>query len=128
MEISIFLAKFWGWYLLIFFTILTFNPKRIKQIFEDFRDQKFLIISAFLAIVIGLLNILSHNFWEPDWRFVITAIGWMALFFGLSLLIFPDPSRKALETASIQLVQIIYILFFLIGFYLLNKGYNLLIY
>ncbi|NEW80605.1 MAG: hypothetical protein GZ086_14550, partial [Gelidibacter sp.] len=67
-EISIFLAKFWGWYLIIFFLILSFNPKRIVQVIKDFKDQKFVIVISFAAIVIGLLNILFHNIWEDDWR------------------------------------------------------------
>ena len=36
---SFFLAKFWGWYLIIFFAILSFNPKRIIQILKDFEDE-----------------------------------------------------------------------------------------
>ncbi len=50
MNHSIFLAKFWGWYLIIFFLILSFNPKRIQQIFNDLKDEKFLIIGAFLVL------------------------------------------------------------------------------
>lgn len=128
MDVSIFLAKFWGWYLLIFFVILTFNPIRIKQIFADLKDRKFLIIVAFLAIIIGLINTLLHNVWEPDWRFLITMLGWMALFLGLALFIFPDPSSAKLRELNVKLVQVIYVLLFLIGLYLLNKGYGLLLY
>ena len=87
MDYSIFLAKFWGWYLIIFFFILSFNPKRIKQIFNDLKDEKFLIISSFVAIIVGLLNILFHNIWEPNYKFIITLIGWLSLFIGLLLFI-----------------------------------------
>ena len=66
MDISLFLAKFWGWFLIVFFLILSFNPKRIKQIFKDLNDEKFLIISAFLLIIIGLLNVLFHNIWDHN--------------------------------------------------------------
>lgn len=128
MDISIFLAQLWGWYLLIFFFVLSLNPIRIRQIFIDFSDQKFSIITAFLAIIIGLINILLHNVWEPDWRFIITALGWGSLFFGLALFIFPNPSRKRLEVINIKLVQVIYVLLFLIGIYLLNMGYQLVLY
>ena len=85
---SIFLAKFWGWYLLIFFLILTFNPKRIIQIIKDLKDQKFVILTAFIAIIIGLLNILFHNIWENNWTIIITLIGWSSLLLGLNLFIF----------------------------------------
>jgi hypothetical protein len=128
MDISIFLAKFWGWYLLIFFFILSYNPGRIKQIFEDLKDQKFVILASFMAIIIGLLNILFHNVWESDWRLIITLIGWMALSEGLMLFIAPNISIKWLSFLNVKLVQVIYILFFLVGIFLLNIGYDLVPY
>ena len=72
MDISLTFAKFWGWYLIIFFLILSLNPKRIKQIFDDLRDEKFLILSSFMAIIIGLLSIIFHNVWEPNYKIIIT--------------------------------------------------------
>lgn len=126
MENSIFLAKFWGWYLIIFFFILSFNPKRIKQIFNDLKDEKFLIISSFVAIVIGLLNILFHNIWEPNYKLIITIIGWMSLFMGLTLFVFPKQTVSWLKFINVKLVQIIYMLLFFIGIFLLNKGYNII--
>ncbi len=125
METSILLAKFWGWYLIIFFLILSFNPKRIKQIFSDLKDEKFLIISSFMAILVGLLNTLFHNIWEPEWILIITLMGWFSIFIGLSLFIFPKQTVSALELINIKLVQLIYTLLFLIGLFLLNMAYNI---
>jgi hypothetical protein len=128
METSIFLGKFWGWYLIIFFLVLSFNPKRIRQIFEDLKDQKFVIIIAFMAIVIGLLNILFHNTWESDWTIIITLMGWGVLLEGLLLLAFPNLIAKWLEYIHIKLVQVLYVLMFLVGIFLLNMSYNLVPY
>ena len=127
-NISIFLAKFWGWYLLIFFMILSFNPSRIKQIFEDLKDEKFLILSALIAIIVGLLNILSHNIWETSWKLIITLLGWTSLFIGLSLFIFPQPTVSKLTEFNVKFVQLIYILLFLLGLFLLNTAYGILLY
>jgi uncharacterized membrane protein len=127
MDSSIFLAKFWGYYLLIFFVILSFNPKRIRQIFNDLEDQKFLIIFSFLSIIIGLLNILFHNIWEPSWKLIITLIGWISLLIGLSLFILPKQTISWLKFVNIKFVQVIYTLLFLIGLYLLNIGYAIII-
>jgi hypothetical protein len=127
MDSSIFLAKFWGYYLLIFFVILSFNPKRIRQIFNDLEDQKFLIILSFLSIIIGLLNILFHNIWEPNWKLIITLIGYTSLVIGLSLFIIPKQTINWLKFVNIKFVQIIYTLLFLIGLYLLNIGYAIIL-
>lgn len=126
MDNSIFLAKFWGWYLIIFFLILSFNPKRIKQIFSDLHDEKFLIITAFIAIIVGLINILFHNIWELSWKLIITMIGWISLFLGLALFIFPNRAIPNLELINIKFVQVIYMLLFFIGVFLLNNVYEII--
>lgn len=127
-ETSIFLAKFWGWYLIIFFLILSFNPKRIVQVIKDLEDQKFVIVISFVAIVIGLLNVLFHNIWEDDWRLIITFIGWIMLFIGLSLFIFPKRTVLYLDYLNIKFVQVIYMLLFFMGLFLLNMGYGIVIF
>lgn len=123
-NISIFLGKFWGWYLIIFFFILSFNPKRIIQIVKDLKDQKFVIITSFMAIIIGLINILIHNIWESNWTIIITLIGWISLSMGLSLFIFPSKTVKWLNFINIKFVQLLYMLLFLIGIFLLSMAYG----
>ena len=125
MENSILLAKFWGWYLIIFFLILSLNPKRIKQVFNDLSDEKFLIISSLVAIIMGLLNILFHNIWELNWKLIITLIGWVSLFIGLALFIFPKPTIALLKFINIKLVQVIYLMLFFTGLFLLNIVYGI---
>jgi vacuolar-type H+-ATPase subunit I/STV1 len=128
MDNSLFLAKFWGWYLIIFFLVLSLNPKRIKQIFNDLKDEKFLIITAFVSIMIGLLNIIFHNIWDLSYKLIITLIGWFALIFGLALFILPKRTVAWLEIVNIKLVQVIYMLLFFIGIFLLNEVYQLILY
>lgn len=127
-NVSLFLAKFWGWYLIIFFLILSFNPKRIIQIIKDLEDQKFVIITSFIAIIIGLLNILFHNIWEDSWKLIITFIGWISLFIGLALFIFPKKTVQWLDFINVKFVQLLYILLFFIGVFLLNMGYGIVIF
>jgi hypothetical protein len=128
MDVSIFLAKFWGWYLIIFFLILSFNPKRTRQIFNDLKDEKFLILSSLLSIIIGLLNILFHNIWEPNWKLIITLIGWVSLSIGLSLFILPKRTIVWLDFINIKFVQVIYTLLFFIGVFLLNAAYGIVLF
>ncbi|WP_299102952.1 hypothetical protein [uncultured Winogradskyella sp.] len=128
MDYSLFFAKFWGWYLLIFFFILSVNPKRIKQVFNDLYDQKFLILTAFIAIVVGLLNIIFHNIWELSYKLIITLIGWTALFMGLALFSFPKRTISFLAVANIKLVQLIYTMLLLLGIYLLNTAYSIVLF
>ena len=123
MDTSLFLLKFWGWYCVIFFFILSFNPKRIKQIVEDLQDQKFTILISFLAIIIGLLNILFHNIWEANISLVVTLFGWLALLKGIMLFTFPRTTTKGITKMNIKFVQAMYIFVFLIGVIMLNEAY-----
>ncbi len=127
-NISIFLAKFWGWYLIIFFLILSLHPERIKQIFEDLKDHKFVILASFMAIIIGLLNILVHNIWVTDWRLIITLFGWIALSKGLFLFIFPSRTIHWMTVINVKFLQVLYMILFLLGAFLLNMAYGILMY
>ena len=80
MEISIFLAKFWGWYLITFFSLFIFYPKRIKQLFDFMKDEKFTVIISIMAVSFGLLSIIIHNLWVGDWRLMITLFGWFVFY------------------------------------------------
>ncbi len=125
MDATVFLLKFWGWYCVIFFFILSFNPRRIKQIVDDLQDQKFTIIVSFLAIIIGLLNILFHNIWEANISLVVTLFGWIALLKGIMLFTFPRTTTKKITKLNIKFVQALYIFVFLIGVILLNEAYGI---
>ena len=42
-----------------------------------------------MAIIIGVLIIENHNYWEKSWIVIITLIGWMAVIKGIILIAFP---------------------------------------
>ncbi len=128
MDISVLLAKFWGWYMLIFFFVLSVKPIRIKQIFQDFHDQKFALLASFMAFVLGLVNILLHNIWEASWIIIISILGWLALGLGIILFIMPHKAARWLIEVNTKMIQVLYIILFLLGLYLLNMAYQILIY
>ena len=124
MEISIFLAKFWGWYLIIYFFLLLIYPRRIKQLFEYAKDEKFIIIISFLAIILGLLNIIAHNIWVTDWRIVITLFGWFSLLKGITLFAFPNFTIKMITNINFKRFHFLIFLLFVFGIVLLNQVYH----
>ncbi|MEN8856571.1 MAG: hypothetical protein ABF260_00695 [Flavobacteriaceae bacterium] len=125
---SLFLFKFWGWYCVIFFFVLSFNPKRIRQIVDDLQDQKFTILISFIAIIIGLINVLLHNVWEANISLLITLFGWAALLKGILLFTYPKLIVKWITLFNIKFVQVLYILLLFIGIFLLNKAYGIVLY
>lgn len=128
MDRTLFLAEFWGWFLIIFFFIIIVNTKRIVQMFQYIKDEKLLFVISFIAIIIGLVNILLHNIWTSDWRIIITLFGWIALFKGIVFFSFPDVAKKKIMQFQKNWVIFILIFLFFMGLYLLNKVYFFLIY
>ncbi len=128
METSFFLARLWGWYLFIFFLVLSIRPQRIQELFSDFKDSKFAFMMAFLTIIVGLLNIQFHNIWNFSWMLIITLLGWFCLGIGLLLFIIPQKTADVFLNINFKLAQVIYILLFLLGIFLLNIGYELILY
>ena len=128
MDISIFLAKFWGWYFVLFFLLLLFSPKRIKQLFAFAEDDKFMIILSILGIIIGLLHVLIHNLWVKDWRLLITLFGWFSLAKGVSQFSFPGMANKWIKNIDYKWFQFLLFLLFIVGLVLLNQAYQWVLY
>ena len=124
MDTSIFLAKFWGWYLLIYFFLFLIYPKRIKQLFELTKDTRFVIIISFLAIILGLLNIIAHNIWVLNWRIIITLFGWITLLKGITLFAFPKFTIKMIDRFDSKWFHFLIFPIFVIGILLLNQVYH----
>jgi len=90
METSILIAKIIGLIYVAFGVGLLLNKSYyIKAINSLLEDSSYFIIGGLLAIIIGILIIEYHNIWSNDWTIIITIIGWIALFKGITLLAFP---------------------------------------
>ena len=122
-NISIFLAQFWGWYLVIFCVLLIVRPKRMSQLLAYLEDEKYLILTSLLAIIIGLLNILVHNIWEFSWKLIITLLGWISLTKGIIRFSFPRAALKALNAFNIKWIPYFLVALFILGVLLLNEAY-----
>lgn len=128
MEKSLFLAEFWGWYLIVFFIILMINTRRIKQMYEYIKDEKLLFVISFIAIIIGIGNIITHNLWTSDWRIVITLFGWIALFKGIIFFSYPKLINQKILSIGLKWFPFFMIFMLFLGLFLLNKVYHFIIY
>lgn len=95
MDISIFLAKALGIYLLIVSSGMLVNSQNIKPILKDFLNNlPLLYLGGFIALIVGILIITSHNIWVGDWRVLITIIGWMSFIKGTWLVVAPQVGHR----------------------------------
>mgnify|MGYP000176752315 CR=1 FL=1 len=126
MEISVFLAKLIGTYMVIVAVGFLVNRNIYQRLIDDFSKSPALTyMGAVLAIITGLLIVMVHNVWVISWPVIITIFGWLGLIKGILLVVFPDSvirlayiyqRRPGLLTANL-------IIFLLLGIVLVFKGY-----
>ena len=63
--------------------------------FRAFADEfmaspALIFLSGIITLPAGLAIVLTHNVWTPDWRVLITILGWLAIVTGAIRMIFPQ--------------------------------------
>ena len=125
MELSLFLAKLIGLYLVIVCLAVLYNRDLVASLVREMGSNTFvLIFSGTIHLVLGLLVVLSHNIWSADWRGLITLIGWITLVKGMLRLFFPQKvQRWAAHFVAGNKHLIIDVIFLVIGIYLTFIGF-----
>lgn len=128
MELSLFLAKAWGLYIVIITLVLLVRKNTLHRLINSVQDANTTLIYSFLALIIGILSILVHNVWTTDWRVLITIFGWSSFLKGLTLFIHPEYSVKMLKLFKIKrlggFIYIYLIAGLIIGVYLIYLGFS----
>ncbi len=100
MELSLFLAKFFGLYLLVLSALCALRRKAFEGIVEDFFAQRALVfLSGLISLAAGIAIVISHSVWEPGWRLAITLIGYLSVAKGIARIAFPDQIRRVARQA-----------------------------
>ena len=91
MTTSIFLAKLIGPFALALGLALVFQGTGFRAFASEFMASPALIfLSGVITLPAGLAIVLTHNVWTPDWRVVITIVGWLAVVTGAVRMIVPQ--------------------------------------
>lgn len=80
-------------------------------------------LSGVLGLTAGLAILNAHPRWTPDWRSLITALGWMLSLMGVFRIFAPDLVRFVGATSNPRVVTILAVLFLGVGSVLTFKGY-----
>jgi hypothetical protein len=98
MEVSIFLGRALGVYLLIISLSMLLNHRVFFRTFQEWNEHPSTItLTAFISIILGILMVLVHNVWTPDWRIIITLLAWLKLIKGSVRLNFPFAVPRTME-------------------------------
>ncbi|PIP73957.1 MAG: hypothetical protein COW88_00055 [Candidatus Lloydbacteria bacterium CG22_combo_CG10-13_8_21_14_all_47_15] len=89
MEMSIFFAKLWGSFFVIFGSLFII-ARQLGRTIEMTEDQAFVISTGYITLLMGLVTVILHNVWVWDWPLVITILGWSTLIKGIGKIGFPN--------------------------------------
>ncbi len=93
MEISIYLARFWG-SLFIILGLMSIGAKLLGRIIEYTEDKTITVSTGYITFLLGLITVTLHNIWVLDWRLSITVLGWVTLIKGIEKIGFPGRVNK----------------------------------
>lgn len=100
------------------------NRKNMSRLIQEYADNMALTyLGGLLAMVFGLLIVVSHNVWVADWRAIITVAGWLGLIKGIVLLLAPASIGKYVEMARSPMTTVMFVAVLAIGLYLSYVGY-----
>jgi len=95
MDTSIFLAQFFGWYMIIMGVIILVRGEAfLEELLKEIEDKGFLLLGGYLTLFLGLGMVILHNIWTEDWRVIITILGWLTLLKGILLIAFSKEYLK----------------------------------
>jgi hypothetical protein len=93
MDITIFFARLWGSYFIIF-GLLFIITRQLGKTIEMTDDKAFVISTGYITLIMGLVTVILHNIWVLDWRLIITLLGWFTVIKGIQKIGFPEHIRK----------------------------------
>ena len=125
MELSIFLAKAWGLFIVVQYLGVLMNIKQQKMILSKIENNLTLQMSGVIALGIGIAQVLGHNIWVFNWIGLITLLGWISFIKGLMILIVPGymvKSGKKFSEGNWHTLTMVIV--FILGIYLLYAGFT----
>ena len=101
--------------------VMWIRQKQLQQVIKELSNNEALIfVVGIFNLVMGLLVVYSHNYWDTLWLAIISAVGWSMLLKGVFGLFFPKAFKDMID--SVRKVKWIYpvagLLWIVVGLYL----------
>tara|TARA_Y100000310_G_C20646864_1_gene797154 strand:- start:352 stop:777 length:426 start_codon:yes stop_codon:yes gene_type:complete len=120
-EMSIFFARLWGSFFIIFGSLFIIT-KQLGKTIEMTDDKAFVISTGYITLILGLVTVILHNIWVWNWTLIITILGWSTLIKGISKVGWPEQIHKqAQRFKAKQWLSAFFII--LLGAFLLWKSF-----
>ena len=126
MELSIFLAKVLGLYLVIVSIAVWLRRKNLGELAVSLAQDKVNIyFSGVIFLLLGLALVVSHNVWDTVWQSIISILGWITLVKAGIRIFFPDRiGNIAQKAVGSKWYWLVIVSFLLIGSWLVYVGFS----
>lgn len=122
MDITIALARFWGFYFIIIAVLFIARPSMKQLILLVAKDKVFTIIVGFISLVLGLAQLVLYNEFSGDIYIVLSLIGYAAVVKGVLLIAFPEFMKSLIDAVNSSIYPFAVIAVFCVGLALLYFG------
>ena len=124
MSISNYLAQIWGITITATSLALLIKPKLLERLFKDAENKAVMFFWGIVTLAVGIAMVLMHNLWVPDWRIIITILGWLTLIKGLDLLLLPKRMKKRWSITGNRQWVVIFTFLLISGLVLTYLGFT----
>lgn len=125
MCISMFYAQVMGlWLFLVSLAMLVHHARFRKTVSETLAMPGMMTYTGLIALLLGLLVVVSHNIWVSAWPVVITLVGWVLVIQGIMRIYWPESFAKMMrDLMAGNGFTIMNWIWFLVGLYLMWCGF-----
>ena len=124
MDLSVFLAKLLGLYLVIVVGVWFLRKKQVESSSKEiYGSRGLLAVTAIFNLLFGLMIAIDHSIWELDWKGLITLLGYLSIVKGILRLGFPAHIQKISYKMMGKAGWFVMPLLLLIGIYLTYSGF-----
>ena len=93
MDITIFLARFWG-SLFMLLGLQSIFGNLLGRTIKMTEEKAVTVSTGYITFLLGLATVILHNIWVWDWRIAVTLLGWSTLLKGITKVGFPQHVNK----------------------------------
>lgn len=125
MDLSIFFARLFGLYFLIFATLwVVFKDQFEVSLRELVASRSFIFFSGVMNLLLGLTIVLLHPHWSWQWQVGVTILGYFALFHGILRCAFVDHVQRFATDMLRNRHWIPLIILFILGAFFTYHGFK----
>jgi uncharacterized protein YjeT (DUF2065 family) len=127
MEVTIFLAKVFGFYLIAKSVAIFLHAKAFKKIINQFLKSRLMQVSVgAICVLVGIMYVLVHNDWSTLPLGMVSLVGWAILLKGLLFFWAPEEAEDLIKDFNeVEWLRVSSVVIYIIGAYLLGIGYGI---